>query len=152
MENMGEAVVLKNGSSTSTTATMARNRHKRGSIRAEGRENQEDPVRRPEEDGYFVNQGASTLGAVSNICNTDICVDAFDEEQVGEFLDAAFRRLVGVGKRRGSGNSSLRVVREKAGVPSLVEMAPAVWNLRYLQVSRVYLPPPPFPQSQAAVD
>ncbi|KAM7200944.1 hypothetical protein V8F33_003610 [Rhypophila sp. PSN 637] len=48
---------------------------------------------------------------------------------IEELLDAALRRLIGVGK---GGLKEIKVVRQ-LGQPSLIAIAPAVWNLRYLQ-------------------
>ncbi|KAK4212216.1 hypothetical protein QBC37DRAFT_389027 [Rhypophila decipiens] len=50
-------------------------------------------------------------------------------QEIEELLDATLRRLIGVGK---GGLKGIKVTRQ-LGQRSLIAIAPAVWNLRYLQ-------------------
>ncbi|KAL2258860.1 hypothetical protein VTK26DRAFT_7668 [Humicola hyalothermophila] len=56
-------------------------------------------------------------------------------EELGRLLDAAFRRLVGL-KKLPSGTKAV----SSPPLPSLVDIAPAVWNLPYLRVRMEYRP------------
>lgn len=49
--------------------------------------------------------------------------------EMGMLLEAALRKLIGVKTRASPG---VRVVKTE-GIPTLIDIAPAVWNLRYLQ-------------------
>lgn len=55
-----------------------------------------------------------------------------EAKEMALFLDVALRKLVGV-KHNSAG---IKVSCEDAQFPSLIEIAPAVWNLRYLQVCK----------------
>lgn len=74
-------------------------------------------------------------GEEDTVANPAVSEVRIDADETSHLLDAALRRLIGVGKK---GVPGIKTVRKRSG-PSLVEVAPAVWNLNYLQVSDLSL-------------
>lgn len=68
------------------------------------------------------------MGGLADPPVSDVRIDA---DETGILLDAALRRLIGVGKRAPPGIKTVK----KSSAPSLIGVAPAVWNLKYLEVS-----------------
>jgi len=74
--------------------------------------------------------GGEEEGGVSDPPVLDVRIDA---DETGRLLDAGMRRLIGVGKRGARGIQTTM----KPSAPSLIGLAPAVWNLNHLEVSYI---------------
>lgn len=69
-----------------------------------------------------------------DLADSSVSDTRIDPNETSHLLNAALRRLIGVGKR---GVRGIRTVKRSSS-PSLIGVAPAVWNLNYLRVSYLY--------------